>query len=104
MEEVMSRDHYKGIPKKRVALLNSDVDLEVLERGGEAKRISGTTSFSGTVTISDDRFVAGAFAVVSGKHPYPADESFNWNVGAGFLTISGSAANNFTIAYEVILP
>jgi hypothetical protein len=100
----MSRDHYQGIPKKRVALLNSDGDVEALEKGGDAKRIAGTTSFSGTVTISDDRFVSGAFALVSGKHPYPADESFNWEVGAGYLTISGSDADNYTIAYEVFLP
>lgn len=101
----MSRDHYKGIPKKRAALLNSDGAIEALEKGGEAKRISGVATLTaGTVTISDSRFVAGAGAFVSGKHPYPADEGFNWDVGAGYLTVSGSNAATYTIAYEVLLP
>jgi len=101
----MSRDHYKGIPKRRAALLNSDGDLEALEKGGDAKRISGVaTMTAGTATVNDSRFVSGAFAIVSGKHPYPATEGLSWDVGNGYLTISGSNAGTYTIAYDVVLP
>jgi hypothetical protein len=101
----MSRDHYKGIPKKRVVLLNSDGDLEALEKGGEAKSIKGTATLTaGTVTVNDTRFVSGATAYVSGKHPYPITDGFNWDVGDGYLTISGSAADTYTVSWEVSLP
>lgn len=101
----MSRDHYKGIPKKRLALLNSDGDLEALEKGGDIKVIKGTATLTaGTVTVNDTRFVSGASAIVSGKHPYPTSEGFNWDVGDGYLTISGSSASTYTIAWEVSLP
>jgi len=101
----MSRDHYKGIPKRRVAILNSDGDLEALEKGGDVKSIKGTaTLVAGTVTVNDARFVAAASAHVSGKHPYPTTDGFNWDVGAGYLTISGSNADTYTIAWEVTLP
>jgi len=101
----MSRDHYKGIPKKRAALLGSDGELEALAKGGDVKRISGTATLTaGTVTISDDRFVAGGFALLSPQHPYPTTEGLNWSVSAGSLTISGSNAGTYTIAYEVVLP
>ena len=101
----MSRDHYKGIPKKRVALLSSDGELEALEKGGDVKRISGiATLAAGTVTISDSRFAVGGYALLSPQHPYPITEGLNWSVGAGALTISGSNAGTYTIAYEVVLP
>lgn len=101
----MSRDHYKGIPKKRVALFNDVGELEALEKGGDVKRISGTATLAaGTVTVSDSRFVAGSYALLSPKHPYPTTDGLNWNVGAGFLTISGSAAGSYTVAYDVVLP
>lgn len=101
----MSRDHYKGIPKRRAALLNSDGDLEALQVGGDAKYIHGTATLTaGTVTVNDSRFVDGALAIVAGKHPYPATEGLNWDVGDGYLTISGSNAGTYTIAWEVILP
>ena len=101
----MSRDHYKGVPKKRAALLDSDGNLEALEKGGDAKRISGTATLTaGTVTVSDSRFVASAFALVSTKHPYPASEGINGFVGDGYLTISGSNATSYTVGYEVVLP
>jgi hypothetical protein len=101
----MSRDHYKGIPKKRAAILSSDGELEALEKGGDVKRISGTATLTaGTVTVSDARFVAGGYALLSPKHPYPITDGLNWDVGAGALTISGSNAATYTIAYEVVLP
>jgi hypothetical protein len=101
----MSRDHYKGIPKKRAALLNSVGELEALEKGGDVKRISGTATLSaGTVTVSDARFVAGGYALLSPKHPYPIADGFNWDVGAGFLTISGTTGAPYVFAYEVVLP
>jgi hypothetical protein len=105
MEDVMSRDHYKGIPKKRAALLNSGGELEALEKGGDVKRISGTATLSaGTVTVSDDRFVTGGFALLSPKHPYPIADGFNWDVGPGYLTISGTTGSSYVFAYEVVLP
>jgi hypothetical protein len=105
MEEVMSRDHYKGIPKKRAALLDSSGNVEALEKGGDVKRITGTATLTaGTVTVTDSRFVATAFALVSTKHPYPADEGINWYVGDGYLTVSGSNADTYTVGYEVVLP
>lgn len=101
----MSRDHYKGIPKKRVALLDSSGNIEALEKGGDVKRIAGTATLAtGTVTVSDNRFVASAFALVSTKHPYPTASGINWFVGDGFLTISGSDVANYTVGYEVVLP
>lgn len=101
----MSRDHYKGIPKKRAALLSSDGVLEALEKGGDVKRISGTATLTGgTVVVSDDRIVAGAFALLSPQSPYPITEGLNWDVSAGSLTITGSNTGTFTIAYEVVLP
>jgi hypothetical protein len=101
----MSRDHYKGIPKKRAALLGSDGELEALEKGGDVKRISGTATLTaGTVTVSDDRFVAGGYALLSPQHPYPTTDGLNWSVSAGALTISGSNAGTYVIAYEVVLP
>lgn len=101
----MSRDHYKGIPKKRPALLNSNGNFEALEKGGDLKRYKGSSTLSGgTVTVSGEQFVSGATAWVSGKHPYPADEGFNWFVGDGYLTISGSNAGTYTVAWEVTLP
>ena len=98
--------HYKGIPKKRVVLINEGGELEALEKGGDAaKRISGmATLVAGTVTITDSRFADGGYALLSPKHPYPFADGLNWNVGAGFLTISGSAGSTYTIAYEVVLP
>lgn len=101
----MSRDHYKGIPKMRPALLNSDGDLEALEKGGDVKRISGVATLTGgTVTVSGAKFVSGAHALLSAKHPYPTTEGLNWYVGDGYLTISGSNASTYSIAYDVILP
>jgi hypothetical protein len=101
----MSRDHYKGIPKKRAALLNKDGDLEALEKGGDVRRIRGTATLTaGTVTVTDDRFVSTAYAFISTKHPYPSSEGINWYVGDGVLTISGSNAGTYTVAYEVVLP
>lgn len=105
MENIMSRDHYQGIPKKRAALLNSGGEIEALEKGGDVKRISGmATLVAGTVTVSNSKFVAGGYALLSPKHPYPTTDGLNWDVGAGFLTISGSNAATYTIAYEVVLP
>lgn len=101
----MSRDHYKGVPKKRVALINSDGDIEALEAGGDVQEITGTATLAaGTVTVSDSRFTASSYAFVSTKHPYPADEGVNWFVGDGYLTISGSNAATYTVAYEVHIP
>lgn len=101
----MSRDHYKGIPKKRAAILGSDGELEALEKGGDVKHIFGTATLTaGTVTVSDARFVAGGYALLSPKHPYPTNSGLNWNVNGGELTISGSTAGPYTIAYEVVLP
>ncbi len=101
----MSRDHYTGIPKKRAALLNSDGDLEALEKGGDVKRVSGTATLTaGTVTVSNSNFVADAYALVSTKHPYPTESGINWYVGAGYLTISGATSASYTVAYEVVLP
>ena len=101
----MSRDHYKGARKRVAALLNSDGDLEGLQLGSDPKRISGTATLTaGTVTVSDDRFKATGHAIISGKHPYPTTDGFNWYVGDGYLTISGSNASTYTIAYEVFLP
>ena len=101
----MTRDHYKGIPKKRAALLNSDGDLEALEKGGDIKRIKGTATLTGgTVTVSGSSFVSDAYAFVSTKHPYPTESGINWFVGDGFLTVSGCTAATYTVAYEVILP
>lgn len=100
----MSRDHYKGIPKRRAALLNSAGEIEALELGGDVKRITGSATLTaGTVTVSDTRFAAGAIALVNGKHPYPLTSGINWNVGDGFLTISG-APGTHTVAWEVVLP
>jgi hypothetical protein len=105
MESIMSRDHYKGIPKKRAVLLGSDGELEALEKGGDVKRISGMATLSaGTVTISDSRFVAGGYALLSPKHPYPITDGLNWDVGPGYLTISGATGSPYVIAYEVVLP
>ena len=62
------------------------------------------TLTAGTVTVSNDRFVAGGYALLSAQHPYPITEGLNWDVSAGELTISGSAAGTYEIAYEVVLP
>jgi len=101
----MSRDHYKGIPKRRAALLNSDGELEALEKGGDVRVVYGSTTLvGGTATVSGTRFVSSAFALVSTKHPYPTESGINWNVGDGFLTISGSTDPGLTVSYAVILP
>ena len=101
----MSRDHYKGIPKKRSALLDADGNLEALDKLGNDYAIYGTaTLVAGTVTVSDTRFKSTGFALVSTKHPYPTESGINWNVGDGFLTISGSTDSNLTVAYQVIIP
>jgi hypothetical protein len=100
----MSRDHYKGIPKKRAALLNKDGDLEALEKGGDIRRIKGTATLTGgTVTVTGSNFVSTAYAFVSPKHPYPTSDGINWFVGDGYLTISGSSASTYTVAYEVCI-
>jgi len=97
--------HYKGIPQKRAVLINEGGELEALGKRGDVKRISGmATLVAGTVTISDSRFTTGGYALLSPKHPYPFSDGLNWDVGAGFLTISGSAVSTYTIAYEVVLP
>ncbi len=101
----MTRDHYKGIPKKRAVLLDSDGNLEALEKGGDTKRIKGTATLTaGTFTVSGSKFVSDAYAFISTKHPYPTESGINWFVGDGFLTVSGCTTADFTIAYEVCLP
>lgn len=101
----MSRDHYKGVPKRRAALINSDGDIEALQAGGDVREISGTAVLSGgTVTISGSHFTSDSFAFVSTKHPYPSTEGINWFVGDGFLTISGSSADDYTVSYKVQIP
>ena len=101
----MSRDHYKGTPKKRAALINKDGDLEALQKGGDAKEVSGTATLTGgTVTVSGTQFKSGGYAFISGQHPYPTTDGFNWFVGDGFITISGSNASTYTVAYKVHLP
>ena len=100
----MSRDHYKGIPKKRVALLNADGELEALNVGGDARVVYGSATLTaGTVTVNDSRFSDGDVAHVSAKHPYPLTDGLNWDVGDGYLTISGSNSGTFTVAYQVVV-
>lgn len=101
----MSRDHYKGPLKKRVALINADGDIEALNAVNTDFRIVvGTATLSGTVTISDSKFKSGGTAFISTQHPYPTTTSTNWFVGDGYLTISGSSADNYTVGYQVYLP
>jgi hypothetical protein len=101
----MSRDHYKGTLKKRAALINNDGDIEALNAvKTDHKVVVGTATLSGTVTVSGSKFVSGSTAFISTQHPYPADEGTNWFVGDGYITISGSSANNYTVGYLVYLP
>jgi hypothetical protein len=102
----MSRDHYKGPLKKRPALINAGGDIEALNAvKADVREISGTATLTaGTVTVSDSRFVPGAYAFISTKHPYPTTDGINWEVGAGFLTISGSSASTYTVGFQVKLP
>lgn len=102
----MSRDHYKGPLKKRNALINADGEIEALSSvKADVRVVPGTaTLISGTVTVSDSRFVSGAYAFISTQHPYPITDGINWAVGAGYLTISGSATSNDLVAFQVYLP
>jgi hypothetical protein len=101
----MSRDHYKGIPKKVGALVTESGDIEGLSKRGDTKRVVGTVTIAaGTATVNDERFVSGGYALLSPQHPYPITEGWNWAVGDGYLTISGSTGANYVFAYEVILP
>jgi hypothetical protein len=98
----MSRDHYKGARKRRAALIGADGDLEALELGGDPKVIYGTATLSaGTITVSDSRFKATSFAIVSGKHPYPLTDGINWSLSDGSLTISGTGSN--VVSYQVVV-
>lgn len=101
----MSRDHYKGTLKKRAALINADGDIEALNAvSTDLNLVVGTATLSGTVTINDSAFKAGATAFISTQHPYPITEGINWYVGDGYLTISGSIADYHTVGYQVHLP
>jgi len=99
----MSRDHYKGVPKKRAALFNSDGELEALEKGGDIQIVDGTATLPwwGDVTITGSHFTAASYAFVSAKHPYPTTEGLSWFVGDGYLTISGATGSSYTLAYTV---
>jgi hypothetical protein len=94
----MSRDHYKGVPKKRAAIINKDGDLEPLNPIGEVNEISGTLELtSGTATLTDARIKATSYAIISPKHNGPVD--VNWSTSDGSLTVSGTGDG--TVAYEV---
>lgn len=100
----MSRDHYKGVRKRRAALIGADGDLEALELGGDPKVIYGTAALAaGTVTVTDTRFKSTSFCLLSGQHPYPTTDGLNWSLSDGSLTISGAGASSDLIAYQVIV-
>lgn len=101
----MTRDFYKGIPKKRHALLDADGNLEALAKGGDVRVVYGSTTLSaGMATVSGSQFTADGFAFVSPQAPYPMASGISWELSAGVLTISGASEAGYTVAYQVVIP
>lgn len=96
----MSRDHYKGIPKKRMALLNADGDVEALSAKADLKVVYGTVSLSGGgAVVSGTSFSADSFVIATPQHNGPVD--VNWDAADGYITISGTGDG--LVAYQVVV-
>jgi len=103
----MSRDHYKGTPKKRDVLINADNEVEVLQ----AKGIKSTKIIHGSVTLSgisstraqyilqDARISTASYGLVASQNNALLNVSSK--TSAGELTISGSATG--LVAYQVYI-
>lgn len=96
----MSRDHYKGVPKKRPAIIGANGDIEVPAVGGYVAEYKGTVDLvSNTATVSGAHITADSFAIITGKHGGPTDP--NWACYDGYCTISGTGDG--TVAFQIIV-
>lgn len=96
----MSRDHYKGVPKKRVVLLDADGDLEALGKGGVDVILTGTaTMTTGRAVISGSGIKSTSGVVATPKHNGPT--ALNYAAFDGYVIVSGTGSGQFT--YQIVI-
>lgn len=96
----MSRDHYSNIPKKRVALLDPDGNIEALSKDGVDLVLKGqATLASNTATVSGSAIKSTSSCVVTPRHNGPT--AVNATVFDGHVTISGTG--NGVVSYVIFV-
>lgn len=96
----MSRDHYKGIPKKRVVLLDADGDLEALGKGGVDIVLTGkVTMTSGRAVVSGTDVKSTSFVVATPQHG--GASALSYAAFDGYVIISGTGTG--TVAYQILI-
>ena len=96
----MSRDHYKGIPKKRVVLLDADGDLEALGYGGVNAVLLGTdTMTSGRAVVSGTGIKSTSGVVATPAHGGPS--ALSYAAFDGYVIVSGTGSGDFT--YQIVI-
>lgn len=92
------RDSYGNIPKRRVALLDPDGNIEPLSVTGEDLVLKGqVTLASNTATVSGVGIKSTSAVVVTPKHGGPT--AVNATAYAGHVTISGTG--NGLVSYVI---
>ena len=96
----MSRDHYKGIPKKRVVLLDADGDLEALGMGGVDVILTGqVTMTSGRAVISGTGIKSTSGVVATPRHG--GASALTYAAFPGYVIVSGTGTG--AITYQIII-
>lgn len=96
----MSRDHYKGIPKKVAVLLDADGDLEALKKGGSNIVLMGTaTMTSNRAVISGTGIKSTSGVVATPQHGGPT--ALNYAAFDGYVIVSGTGSGSF--AYQIVV-
>lgn len=96
----MSRDSYKGVPKKRAVLLDAEGNLEALDKNFVDIEIKGTTTMtSGRAVVSGTAIKATSGVVATPHHGGPTGLSYA--AFSGYVIISGTG--NGQITYNIIV-
>lgn len=94
----MTRDHYSGIPKRRVVRVDADGNYEATQLGAPDIEIKGTTSLSsGVATVSGSEITANSFVLISPHISGPSDVA--WQAHDGYVTLSGTGDG--VVAYNI---
>ncbi len=92
----MSRDHYKGIPKKVAVLLDADGNLEELGVLGKDIALIGTATITGStaavISGTNIKSTSGVLAVSSTG----ALEITGYAAADGSMTVSGTGTGGFS--------
>ncbi len=96
----MSRDHYKGVPKKRVVLLDASGDLEALGKGGVDVILTGTTTMtSGRAVVSGTGIKTTSGVVATPRHG--GASALSYAAFDGHVIISGTGTGQIT--YQIVI-